>query len=79
MTTSLFTLRSTYSAIIANSRVMKVDGEVGTVEAGKRADLIIVDGNPLESISNIRRVKSVVAKGRLYDCAALWQSAGFQP
>ncbi len=67
------------AATVVPARVMKVDGEVGTVEAGKRADLIIVDGNPLESISNIRRVKSVVAKGRLYDCAALWQSVGFQP
>ncbi|HVG21265.1 MAG TPA: amidohydrolase family protein [Blastocatellia bacterium] len=67
------------SATIVPARVMKLDKEVGTVEAGKRADLIIVDGNPLESISNTRKVKTVVANGRAYDCAALWRSVGFQP
>jgi imidazolonepropionase-like amidohydrolase len=58
---------------------MKLDKEVGTIEAGKRADLIIVDGDPLESISNIRKVKTVVANGRVYACAALWQSIDFKP
>ena len=67
------------SATIVPARVMKLDKEAGTIEAGKRADLIIVDGNPLESISNIRKVKIVVANGKVYDCAALWQSVGFQP
>jgi hypothetical protein len=60
-------------------RVMKLDKEVGTIEPGKRADLIIVDGNPLENIRNIRRVKTVIANGRLHDCARLWQSVGFKP
>jgi hypothetical protein len=31
----------------------------------------------LEKIENIRTVKTVVAKGRVYDCASLWRSAGF--
>jgi imidazolonepropionase-like amidohydrolase len=67
------------SATIVPARVMKLDKETGTIEAGKRADLIIVDLNPLESISNIRRVSTVVANGRMYMCAPLWQSIGFQP
>lgn len=67
------------AATIVPARVMKLDKEVGTIEAGKRADLIILDANPLETISNIRKVRSVVARGRLYDCAQLWQSAGFRP
>jgi hypothetical protein len=39
---------------------------VGTVEAGRIADLAIVDGNPLEDISATYRVFQVVANGRLY-------------
>jgi imidazolonepropionase-like amidohydrolase len=67
------------SATIVPARVMRLDKESGTLEAGKRADLIIVDGDPLESISNTRKVKTVVTNGRVYDCASLWQSVGFQP
>jgi imidazolonepropionase-like amidohydrolase len=67
------------AATIVPARVMKVDSDVGTIEPGKRADLIIVDGNPLENISNIRKVKTVIANGRMYDCARLWQSVGFKP
>jgi len=39
---------------------MKLDSEVGTIESGKRADLIILDRNPLEQISNIRSIKTVI-------------------
>jgi imidazolonepropionase-like amidohydrolase len=37
----------------------------GTVEAGKRADLLVVDKNPLEKIANIRSVRIVVKRGRI--------------
>jgi imidazolonepropionase-like amidohydrolase len=65
------------AATIVPARVMKLDREVGSIAAGKRADLVILDANPLEKIENIRTVKTVVAKGRVYDCASLWRSAGF--
>jgi len=45
----------------------------------QRPDLILVDGNPLEDISNIRKVSRVVTNGRMYDSAKLWQSVGFHP
>jgi imidazolonepropionase-like amidohydrolase len=67
------------AASIVPARVMGLDKEVGTVEAGKRADLILVEGNPLESINNIRNVRWVVAAGRLFNPADLWQSVGFKP
>jgi imidazolonepropionase-like amidohydrolase len=57
---------------------MKLDGEVGAIEVGKRADLIIVDANPLDNISNIRKLRFVVTQGRLFDCARLWQSVDFK-
>jgi imidazolonepropionase-like amidohydrolase len=67
------------AATIVPARVMGLDKELGTVEAGKRADLIIVDGNPLESIHNIRKVEFVITNGTLYNCAELWRSVGFTP
>ena len=67
------------AATIVPARVMKMDNDSGTVETGKYADLILVDGNPLENISNIRNTKYVVTNGKIYDCATLWQSVGFKP
>jgi imidazolonepropionase-like amidohydrolase len=67
------------AATIVPARVMHVDKEVGTIEVGKRADVILLDANPLESIHNIRSVKYVITDGVMYDCAELWRSVGFKP
>ncbi|MGH9764810.1 MAG: amidohydrolase family protein [Blastocatellia bacterium] len=67
------------AATIVPARVMKVDSEVGTVEPGKQGDVIILDGDPLDQISNIRTVRYVIQKGRMFDCAKLWESVGFKP
>jgi imidazolonepropionase-like amidohydrolase len=67
------------SATIVPARVMKLDRDLGTLEQGKIADLILLDGNPLENISNLRNTKYVVTSGRMFDCAELWQSVGFKP
>jgi imidazolonepropionase-like amidohydrolase len=56
---------------------MSLDHEVGTIEPGKRVDLIVVDGDPLRDIREIRKVRAVIANGRMFDTAALWKSAGF--
>jgi imidazolonepropionase-like amidohydrolase len=45
----------------------------------KRADIIILDANPLENISNIRSIRFVVTQGRLFETAKLWESVGFRP
>ena len=46
---------------------------------GKRADLILVDGNPLTDIRNLRKASWVVANGFMYDTRKLWRSVGFHP
>jgi imidazolonepropionase-like amidohydrolase len=71
-------LQAIQSATIVSARAMKLDAELGTVEAGKRADLILVDGNPAANIHDIRKVTQVISGGRLYDCGKLWESVGFR-
>jgi hypothetical protein len=43
----------------------------GTIEEGMRADLVLVDANPLDNIDNLREIRSVVAGGHLFERAAL--------
>jgi imidazolonepropionase-like amidohydrolase len=66
-------------ATSGSARVMGMDREVGTIEAGKRADMILVNGNPLEDFSALRKVIYVVSNGRTFDPAQLWRSVGFTP
>jgi imidazolonepropionase-like amidohydrolase len=67
------------SATLVPARVMNKQNEVGTVEAGKRADFVVVDGDPLADIRATRRISLVVAAGRSFDPAALWRSVDFVP
>lgn len=46
-------------------------GQVGTVEVGKVADLVLLDADPLASIANTRRIQAVVTRGRVLDRATL--------
>jgi imidazolonepropionase-like amidohydrolase len=66
------------SATIVSARAMGLDRDTGTVEPGKRADLMLVNGNPLADIRDLRKVTRVVADGRLYDSEKLWKSVGFR-
>jgi imidazolonepropionase-like amidohydrolase len=67
------------AATIVPARVMRLDKELGTIEKGKRGDIIILNGNPLEDIHNIRNIESVITNGVLYNTAELWRTAGFKP
>ena len=66
-------------ATLGAARVMKLDGQVGSIEAGKLADLILVDGHPAANISDIRRVNWVMKDGAVYDPARLWPAVGIKP
>jgi imidazolonepropionase-like amidohydrolase len=72
-------LEAIQAATLVPARVMKKDKELGTIAVGKRADFILVDGDPLADIRALRRIRVVVAGGRAYDPAKLWRSVGFTP
>jgi imidazolonepropionase-like amidohydrolase len=67
------------AATIVPARVMGLDKELGTVEKGKRADLILLNADPLADIHNTRKVEYVISNGEMYHTAELWQSVGFKP
>ena len=46
-----------------NAKVLKWEHEIGTVEANKFADLLVIDGDPLADIENLRKVVAVYKGG----------------
>ena len=49
--------------------LLDMEDSLGTVEAGKLADLVLLDGDPLTEIRNLRRVAAVIADGRIFEAA----------
>lgn len=66
-------------ATIGAARVMNKDRELGSVSAGKLADMVLVEGDPTQKISDIRRVRTTIKDGKVYDSAALYRELGVQP
>ena len=59
-----------------SAKVLRLD-QLGTVAAGKSADFIVLDANPLDSIANVRRINAVYLRGEAVDRAGLrakWQA-----
>ena len=54
------------SATLEPARYFGMLDSLGTIAAGKLADLVLLDGNPLQDIRNTRRISAVVANGRLH-------------
>jgi imidazolonepropionase-like amidohydrolase len=64
-------LEAIRSATAVPSEVMRLSNEAGTLEPGKRADLVVLDRDPLLDIHNIRSSRWVVANGRMFQTAEL--------
>jgi hypothetical protein len=72
-------LEALQSATIQAASALGVEKESGSLEASKRGDVLLLNGDPLIDIHNTRTVWRTVAAGAVYDPAPLWQSVGFLP
>lgn len=52
------------AATINNARFLGIDDAVGTIEEGKRADLVLLARNPLRRIQSVKRLEGVMVRGR---------------
>jgi cytosine/adenosine deaminase-related metal-dependent hydrolase len=66
-------------ATLGAARIMKCDGERGSIAVGKLADIIVVDGDPAAHVSDIRKVRTVVKDGLVYQTADLYRAIGVKP
>ena len=59
------------AATIGSAEVIGHSDDVGSLEPGKFADLLILDADPLADIANAQKIGAVMKNGRLYDPATL--------
>jgi imidazolonepropionase-like amidohydrolase len=57
-------LEALESATVRPAEYFSLQDEMGTIDVGKRADLVLLDANPLDDIANTRSINTVVSKGR---------------
>ena len=66
-------------ATLGAARIMKKDGQLGSVAPGKLADLVLVSGDPTTRISDIRRTALIVKDGAVYYPSAISRALGMVP
>lgn len=66
-------------ATIGAAQVLGMDKKTGSIKAGKVADLIVVDGDPLKTMSDIRRVELTMKDGAIHESAKVYRALGVKP
>ena len=66
-------------ASLDSARIVGVDDRTGSIRVGKESDLILLDGDPLEDMSAIRRATLVVKGNTVYKPDELYKAVGVKP
>jgi hypothetical protein len=64
------------AATLGSARVVGRQADLGSIAAGKLADLVLVPGDPTRDIGSLRAIETVVKGGALFDAAALYAAVG---
>jgi imidazolonepropionase-like amidohydrolase len=64
-------LEALQTATVNPARFFGLERQMGAISAGMRADLVLLDSNPLADIRNVRKVRGVLAAGRYFDSGAI--------
>lgn len=68
-----------YAATLGAASVNHHDKELGSIEPGKLADLVLIDGDPSRNISDIRKASLVIKDGEVFDPNRLYAEVGIRP
>jgi len=66
-------------ATLDSARIVGVDDHKGSIAVGKDSDLVLLDGNPLEDISAVRRATLVMKGDTVYRPDELYRVIGVRP
>ncbi|HEY1984603.1 MAG TPA: amidohydrolase family protein [Terracidiphilus sp.] len=72
-------LKALQNATFVAATVLKQQDQLGSIELGKLADLVLVEGDPGADMGNIRRCRMVIKNGAMFDSAKLYAAAGILP
>ena len=64
------------AATVSNAKFFGIDNEIGTIEVGKRADLLLLRRNPLEDISAYDTIEYVILGGTIIERSTLSANSG---
>jgi imidazolonepropionase-like amidohydrolase len=52
----------------SGAQALGIERDVGTIESGKQADMIVLSENPLDDISDTKKIEGVIVDGQFIDC-----------